>query len=138
MIGLLIPGLTLIGAIVWIILRESRRTAAPIEQQPDEWGHYMAAGGPLWSQDTGYALLKEYGMSTHRRASEYRRAFEWMVDTLETEGGLATDAIILWDWSQGAGLVLANKPGLMTYAWPQLLRNVAERAAILGKQGHFR
>ena len=125
------------GAIIWIVMRESRRTVGPVEQQPDERGRYMAAGGPLWSQDAGYALLKEYGMG-NRRAGEYRRAFEWMVDTLETEGGLATDAIILWDWSQGAGLVLANKPGLMTYAWPQMLRNVAERAATMGKQGHFR
>ena len=91
----------------------------------------------MWGQDYGYELLKEYGMGK-RSAGEYRRAWEHIINTLETEGAQLTGAIIEWEWMQRVGIVRANRAGLVNYEWARLLQNIAERTAEQGKRGIFR
>jgi len=100
-------------------------------------GRYFVIGGPLWSKDAIYGMLTAYGMKG-RPEREYRHALEWVRGTLVLEGGQATNAVIEWQWTNGSGIVYADRPGIASYQWAQLLRNITERAAMTGRQGGFR
>lgn len=137
-ITLFVLFVALVIATYWLWYQAQETRSIKLQSpQPDAYGRYFADGGLLYSENTAYRLLKEYGMK-RRTPAEYRRAFKWMVATLETEGSQATGAIISWEYLDIVGIIYADCPGLSMYGWPMLHRNIAERAAIMGKQGGFR
>jgi len=117
-------------------IEQSVQLPTPFTGIPDRNGRYMVTFGVFWSRDSVYKLLADYGMD-NRPASDYRRAFEQVVNTFEREAGALTDSVVTWEWRENYGTVYTDRP-VEDYAWGYKCREAIERAAIMGRNGKFR